>query len=832
MKKTFITLVLMLLYAMVIAQNGWRKGEMEVRIYLDTITDYQLLSSLNLNMESASPFGWEVNAFVTPGEYLKICKAGLRNRILIGDLNEHYKNFWTSQLIPPGYYSYEQIISIADSLATAFPSICKKVVWGTSVGGRQLAVLKISKNVDQDEAEAEILFDGGIHGDEIGGSENLIRYARDLCTGYGINPTYTGLIDSREIWLYLMVNPDGRVNMSRYNNNGIDCNRDFGYMWDTGVTTPGAFSQIESQSLRNCMLDNQFVVYTDYHSGSEIIAYPWSYRSQSPADVWQINQLAGIYSSVSGYSNLLYGQGYNIMYPINGSTKDFSYGALGNIGWSIEISNSKQPPVNQISLFYNDNVPAMTEMIQRCGWGMEGIVTDSVTETPVRATTWINNYYPVNTDPLVGDYHKYILPGFYTLKVTANGYKTKTQTAIQVPTEGSATRDIQLIPEDKWYAFRVIACEIPGNNFGDEGYTPGALGAPDNIAYSLGRSGWIILDMGDTIYDGPGNDLIVYETGNEFEGFECSVSNSMDGPWHSLGSGIGTTGFTLSYASVDKARYIKITDDGDGTNYGPDIGFDLDAVEMLTPPLIVDFKTNYKTPCSGTTIDFTDFTRGDPVSWNWYFPGGTPNSSTEKNPTNILYATPGAYDVSLTTTNVYTTVSRLRTGYITVLTNPEVNLGNDTTIAASASIILDAGNPGSTFLWSTGETTRTIVADSVGIGEGSHPFSVIVTDSALCSASDTVIITFDPHLGMPLSQETRMFSIFPNPSDGNFTLKTSGFCGDDYRIVNSLGYVLLAGTIDSGSFHRGFHLSSLSKGIYLLILRNEVKTELIRIIIR
>ena len=40
-----------------------------------------------------------------------------------------------------------------------------------------------------------------------------------------------------------------------------------------------------------------------------------------------------------------------------------------------------------------------------------------------------------------------------------------------------------------------------------------------------------------------------------------------------------------------------------------------------------------------------------------------------------------------------------------------VNLGNDTTICAGNSVVLDAGNPGATYMWSTGETTRTIVAD-------------------------------------------------------------------------------------------------------------------------
>lgn len=51
------------------------------------------------------------------------------------------------------------------------------------------------------------MFDGGIHSDEIGGSENYIRFARMLCVEYGNDPTITGLVDTREIWIYPMVNP-------------------------------------------------------------------------------------------------------------------------------------------------------------------------------------------------------------------------------------------------------------------------------------------------------------------------------------------------------------------------------------------------------------------------------------------------------------------------------------------------------------------------------------------------------------------------------------------------------------------------------------------------
>ncbi len=45
---------------------------------------------------------------------------------------------------------------------------------------------------------------------------------------------------------------------------------------------------------------------------------------------------------------------------------------------------------------------------------------------------------------------------------------------------------------------------------------------------------------------------------------------------------------------------------------------------------------------------------------------------------------------------------------------PVVNLGNDTTIYEGQSLIIDAGNPGCAYLWSTGETTQTITITQSG----------------------------------------------------------------------------------------------------------------------
>lgn len=577
MKRILFTLVVIVLASVQVFTQGWREHEMEVEVSVATEAEAQILHDLKFNGDIYP--GYAV-LYVVPEELDRIAAAGLDYEITIKDLNEHFAGFWLSE---DAYHSYAEIIALADSLATHFPWICEKHLYGTSIQGRQLAALKISDNVSVDENEPEIMFDGGIHGDEIGCSENVIRFARELCLEYGNNATITTLVDTREIWLYLMVNPDGRVNMSRYNANGVDLNRDAGYMWDAWGGSPGAFSQIESQALRECMYSNQFVIHTAYHSGTEYVSYPWSYRPDQTPEHAHIDFLAALYSSSSGYSGLTYGQGFNGMYAINGSTKDCNYGIMGSVSWSMEISYSKQPPASQIMMYYNYNKPAMLTMIEYSGYGIEGVVTDTTTGQPVSAMVFVNNGYPTYTDPVVGDYHKFLVPGTYDITVKANGYQTKTITGVTVTSMNATVVDVELQPKTGWHVYKFSMSQIPDNNYADEGYTPAALGPPDNINYSIGKNGWCILDMENSIPDTPGGDFMVYEGDTSPEGFTCMVSDDMDGPWISLGTGSGTTEFDLLNGNVAQARFIKLIDDGDGTAVSADAGFDLDAIKVYEP---------------------------------------------------------------------------------------------------------------------------------------------------------------------------------------------------------------------------------------------------------
>lgn len=82
-------------------------------------------------------------------------------------------------------------------------------------------------------------------------------------------------------------------------------------------------------------------------------------------------------------------------------------------------------------------------------------------------------------------------------------------------------------------------------------------------------------------------------------------------------------------------------------------------------PPVADFVANKTSIGVGESVIFTDQSSNNPTSWSWDFPGGTPSSSTQQNPT-VTYNTVGTYDVTLTASNSAGSDTETKPGYITV----------------------------------------------------------------------------------------------------------------------------------------------------------------------
>ena len=93
-------------------------------------------------------------------------------------------------------------------------------------------------------------------------------------------------------------------------------------------------------------------------------------------------------------------------------------------------------------------------------------------------------------------------------------------------------------------------------------------------------------------------------------------------------------------------------------------------VEVISTGLFAQFSADPTTLCPGGQVTFTDETYGEPISWAWSFPGGTPSSSTLQNPV-ISYNSPGDFNVTLMASNGTESDTETKTGYISVNETPQ-----------------------------------------------------------------------------------------------------------------------------------------------------------------
>lgn len=174
---------------------------------------------------------------------------------------------------------------------------------------------------------------------------------------------------------------------------------------------------------------------------------------------------------------------------------------------------------------------------------------------------------------------------------------------------------------------------------------------------------------------------------------------------------------------------------------------DLQAPDGKCAGMPVNFKF-ISDLCSSKYANSYLWNFGDPASLN-------ADTSSVQNPTHI-YKSAGQYNVSLT---AHDSCSSDTMKYKVNISSVNLNLGNDTTLCPGASLKLDASNAGSSYLWSTGKTSKTISADTAGI------YSLKVSNSDSCIAVDSLHLSFFSGMSS-LSGLNTLPNIFTPNGDG------------------------------------------------------------------
>jgi len=269
------------------------------------------------------------------------------------------------------YHSYQELASDLRSLATSYPGLAQLHILGKSLENRNIYALKISDNVSLKENEAKVAFLGCHHAREWISVEVPLLIGRNLLENYNGDSRIKNLVDSAEIWIIPLVNPDGleysilnyrlwRKNR-RFNQDGsygVDLNRNYSYQWayDNLGSSPepraetyrgtAPFSEPETEAVKNLFLKNSFQAAISYHSYSQIILYPWGFMDQATDQEELLSQLAAQMASlISQVNGRFYeiGRASSSLYLTNGDFADWIYGFFQIPVFTIEL-----PPVDRL----------------------------------------------------------------------------------------------------------------------------------------------------------------------------------------------------------------------------------------------------------------------------------------------------------------------------------------------------------------------------------------------------------------------------------------------------------------------------------------------------
>jgi len=367
------------------------------------------------------------------------------------------------------YPTYSVYVQMMQNYATNYPSLCKLDTIGTSQNGRLILVLKITDNPSLAEGEPRVFFSGTMHGDEIAGGVLLLRLADYLLTNYNTSPRVREIVDNEEIWINPFANPDGTyaggdntvANATRELANGVDPNRNFPNPVQ-GQHPDGESWAPETVSMMNFGAAHNFTMSMNTHGGAEVFNYPydsWTSSEKTHADDNWWQYVGHEYAdTVFLYATSTYMRGVSTngitegadWYYAFGSRQDyFTYYLLGR-EVTLELSNTKLLDAAQLPNHWNYNYRSFLNYARQAKYGIHGVVTDACSGQPIKAKIFIVSHdrdsSHVYSSLPVGDYHRPIYAGTYSMTVSAPGYQSQTINNISVTNKTTVVRDIVLTP--------------------------------------------------------------------------------------------------------------------------------------------------------------------------------------------------------------------------------------------------------------------------------------------------------------------------------------------------------------------------------------------------
>ncbi len=200
------------------------------------------------------------------------------------------------------------------------------------------------------------------------------------------------------------------------------------------------------------------------------------------------------------------------------------------------------------------------------------------------------------------------------------------------------------------------------------------------------------------------------------------------------GSQYGSCTVNGTYSIEDQSSTVLATMQAANSNFGNQ---EINNFCVPTNP-VSNFSASPTTVCEGESVTFSDLSTGSITGWSWSFPGGTPATSTNQNPT-VTYNSAGTYDVTLVAIDGAKSDTLVQSGYIVVNANP-----TGTTAVTDASCgqsngsvtVTAIGASPFTYSWSpVSGSSATLSGLAAGV------YDVTITDNNGCQGTATGIVS-------------------------------------------------------------------------------------------
>ncbi len=498
MNKYIILLLLSLVFSTVTAQNNeteqteqalqilQQRGELVIKFNAATKAqingDFGKFMSIDRVTELPGGQGYEVRAYMGQQGFQEFLTRQIPYVILPKSHDKALTMATTTAEMAnwdryPIYSVYEQMMA---NFASTYPNLCDidTILSATPSGNYKILVAKISDNVTTAENEPQLLYSSSIHGDETTGYYLMLRLINYLLTNYGTDTQVTNLVNGAEIWICPLANPDGTyynsspvgstlANSRRYNKNLKDLNRNYIDPQIGDPSNSGDFLnypiQPETYAFMNFADKHHFNMAINFHGGAEVINYPWdtwatSENPNADAAWWErvcTNYITTARLINSSYMTDVVSDGVTEggdWYTITGGRQDYMNYFKQCREVTIELDQDKTTPTENLNTKWNENYASLLNFMQESLYGVRGIITDSCSSQPIRAKVWVNSYDQANDSSQVysglpvGNYHKYMNAGTYSITYSAPGYKSKTINNVVLTNGNATTINVTLAP--------------------------------------------------------------------------------------------------------------------------------------------------------------------------------------------------------------------------------------------------------------------------------------------------------------------------------------------------------------------------------------------------